>query len=64
MSKQASFLPEPTTAERIAAEAARKARKGGREACDFGLFSDEARQLDLVDAARTISQPTVRSTKP
>ncbi len=52
MAKQTSFLAEPTTADLLRAEAARRAARRGNDACDIGLFGDGACQTDLVDMAR------------
>lgn len=48
---QASFLPDASTKEQIAAASKAKGRKGGNEA-PGGLFSDARNQTDLVDMAR------------
>lgn len=48
--QQSSFLPDPTTKEKIAAASKGKASVPQKDA--GGLFSDDAKQMDIVDEAR------------
>lgn len=59
MGKQLTFLPEPTTREKLAAKAKRP--RAGADPLDFGLFGTSHLQVDLVEEARRISPQLART---